>query len=496
MKLKDKSVGEEYTDMELKEKGVNTEYTGDDFSLYTERIVVNPRVKYKKVFAFFKLVMGAVLFGAVACGVIVVLYPFLDSRINSGTQPQSSLTMKKDQYFIDYDSSEEVLERPSQTDEASSEVKSVSEIVENAKKCMVELEGTDISEEAELSGGSTQETTAGLIVGELDDYYVILTDERLMRNTDGTCSVKYSNSSAGQAYLIGSDSYSGMALLRAEKSSISEGDSLEASENLSVSEAVENSDNSGISDVSDISDIYGVTDSSGISDISDNSGVSSISGASAASEIAVAFLDNSYIVDEQDDIIAVGKISGSMEEIRSGKVNEITTESSVDNSFEYFHTDIEASFGDYCYFFNMSGNVIGIGRPSKDLDKMEAIGISDLKPMIEVLASSPDIIYFGIKSTNVTTQTAERYKLPMGIYITDVIMDSPAFYAGLQAGDVITALNGNTVLTIQEFSEKLYRYGNGENITVTVKRAGREEYRELTFSVILSVRQRTATGER
>ena len=87
-----------------------------------------------------------------------------------------------------------------------------------------------------------------------------------------------------------------------------------------------------------------------------------------------------------------------------------------------------------------------------------------------------------------TSVTAERYKLPLGVYITDVIIDSPAFEAGLQCGDIITALNGNSVLTIQSFSEKLYRCVNGENITLTVKRAGRDEYRELNFSVVLSVR--------
>ena len=75
-------------------------------------------------------------------------------------------------------------------------------------------------------------------------------------------------------------------------------------------------------------------------------------------------------------------------------------------------------------------------------------------------------------------------------------MDSPAFYAGLQSGDVITQFNGNTVLTIQEFSEKLYQCSNGENITVTVKRAGRDEYRELTFSVVLAVRKSSVPGER
>ena len=439
MELKDKSSEAEYTGMELKDKNSRTEYTGEDFSLYTERIVVNPRVKYKKLFSLLKLMLAAVLFGAVACGVMVILYPFLDRRINGESQPQSSLIMKKDEYLIDYDSSEDILERPVQTEEAAAEVKSLSEVVENARKCMVVLEGVYMADEEQPYEDGEREDVAGLIVGELEDYYVILTDEKLMRMTGGGCAVKFGESAVGQAYLIGSDSYSGLSLLRAEKNSIS------SSEDFDVS---------------------------------------------------IAVLDNSYIVEEQDEVVAVGRISGSMDEIRYGNVSAITTESSVDNSFEIFETGIVSSAGDYCYFFNMAGNVIGIGRPSEDLQHMEVLGISDLKPMIEILSSSSDIVYLGIRGTNVTTSTAERYKLPMGIYITDVIMDSPAFYAGLQSGDVITQFNGNTVLTIQEFSEKLYQCSNGENITVTVKRAGRDEYRELTFSVVLAVRQSSVPGER
>lgn len=52
----------------------------EEFPLYTERIIINPKVKYKKLFSFLKFLGGAVIFGVIACAVIVLLYPYFDKR--------------------------------------------------------------------------------------------------------------------------------------------------------------------------------------------------------------------------------------------------------------------------------------------------------------------------------------------------------------------------------------------------------------------------------
>ena len=53
----------------------------EEFPLYTERIIINPKVKYKKLFSFLKFLGGAVIFGVIACAVIVLLYPYFDKII-------------------------------------------------------------------------------------------------------------------------------------------------------------------------------------------------------------------------------------------------------------------------------------------------------------------------------------------------------------------------------------------------------------------------------
>ena len=59
-----------------------TQEAQEEFPLYTERIIINPKVKYKKLFSFLKFLGGAVIFGVIACAVIVLLYPYFDKKVN------------------------------------------------------------------------------------------------------------------------------------------------------------------------------------------------------------------------------------------------------------------------------------------------------------------------------------------------------------------------------------------------------------------------------
>ena len=396
----------------------------EEFPLYTERIIINPKVKYKKLFSFLKFLGGAVIFGVIACAVIVLLYPYFDKKVNGNNEPAVSLELKKDQYIDDSVDGSLDNVRQDQADTDRLEIKSTAQINEEASKCMVIFEN-------DSSQNTGMNDSVGLIIGDINNAYIIIADSCVLNNYDMAVKAGFNGGAYGEAKLIGSDSYSKVSLLSVQKDSIK---------------------------------------------------------AASDADIQVAVLGNSYKMKENDPVIAIGRINGSTGQTKFGNITQITDESSVDNTFEMMSIDIIPSYGDYCYIFNKGGNVVGIARPSGDMMKFQAVGLSDLKPLIETLSASPEIIYLGIKSTNVTSVTAERYKLPLGVYITDVIMDSPAFEAGLQCGDIITALNGNSVLTIQSFSEKLYRCVNGENITLTVKRAGRDEYRELNFSVVLSVR--------
>jgi putative serine protease PepD len=62
-----------------------------------------------------------------------------------------------------------------------------------------------------------------------------------------------------------------------------------------------------------------------------------------------------------------------------------------------------------------------------------------------------------------------------GAQVTQVQPTSPGASAGLQANDVITAVNGKAISSTQGFIETVDNYAPGQSITLTVKRGGQQQ---------------------
>jgi putative serine protease PepD len=71
-----------------------------------------------------------------------------------------------------------------------------------------------------------------------------------------------------------------------------------------------------------------------------------------------------------------------------------------------------------------------------------------------------------------------------GARVTSVQQGSPATQAGLQPGDLITAVNGKTIGTTEQFIASVDQYQPGQTVTMTVKRGGQSK----TISLKLGVR--------
>ena len=201
-----------------------------------------------------------------------------------------------------------------------------------------------------------------------------------------------------------------------------------------------------------------------------------------------AKLGNSYKVSEGDIAIVAGKINGITGAIDYCTVMNISTESGLDNSFQVMDIGLKCKEDDFSFVFNTNGSLIGLAFYSEENEEMVVKGISDVKSIIQALSSGNGIVYMGISGQNVTSMLATRYGLPMGIYVSDVWLNSPAYNAGIQSGDVIVGIDEQMILTIQAFSEKLYQYSNGQQVTVKVKRLGKDGYKEVEFPVTVSVR--------
>lgn len=192
--------------------------------------------------------------------------------------------------------------------------------------------------------------------------------------------------------------------------------------------------------------------------------------------------------------IAVGSPLGINYSILTGNITSITNSiSTVDNNYTIFTTDIVGSSKGSGAIVNVNGEVVGLVMQdyskAEDQNTLTAISISELKGIIEMLSNNQDVPYIGLELTTVTNDIAREYDIPNGAYIKEVTMDSPAMAAGLQRGDVITGMAGETVLSVESYESKLLALNPGERVEIVVQRQGTDAYTEITCTVDVSVLQ-------
>jgi membrane-associated protease RseP (regulator of RpoE activity) len=89
-------------------------------------------------------------------------------------------------------------------------------------------------------------------------------------------------------------------------------------------------------------------------------------------------------------------------------------------------------------------------------------------------------VYLGVFTVPVEDMTSgsrRKLKLPNsdGVFVIDVIPDSPAEEAGLKHGDVITHVNGKLVDDEEELIDDLKKAGAGKQVDLAVIREGKKQ---------------------
>ena len=143
---------------------------------------------------------------------------------------------------------------------------------------------------------------------------------------------------------------------------------------------------------------------------------------------------------------------------------------------------------------NTYGQVIGINSQKIAATDYEGIGfaisINEAQPIINDLIQYGYVrgrVVMGITMQMIDQTYAAIYGYQPGIGVVSVEAGSPAEEAGLVAGDIITAIDGQNITTQEELNSLLEQYSPGDTITLTVYRQsvrgdGQELSMELTFA--------------
>ena len=76
----------------------------------------------------------------------------------------------------------------------------------------------------------------------------------------------------------------------------------------------------------------------------------------------------------------------------------------------------------------------------------------------------------GIIMTDVSSEATLRYGIPSGVYIDAVLEGSCGEKAGLQVGDIITAINDTSITSANQLASAVKNYKAGDTVSFTIYR--------------------------
>ena len=220
-------------------------------------------------------------------------------------------------------------------------------------------------------------------------------------------------------------------------------------------------------------------------------------------QIKVATLGNSDNLKIGEDVIAIGNALGYGQSVTTGIVsanNREISDETITGTFIQTAAAINPGNSGGA-LVNINGHVIGINSSKIGGNAVEGMGfaipISRAIPIIEELMSRETLSKveegeqgtIGISGVTVTSDVAKAYNMPQGVYVAQIIENGGAAKSDLHEGDIITAIDGQTVSSMEELQKQLEYHRAGTEVTLTVQRQdGKGSYAETAVKVTLGTR--------
>ena len=218
------------------------------------------------------------------------------------------------------------------------------------------------------------------------------------------------------------------------------------------------------------------------------------------SVIKIAALGDSEGVRVGSAAIAIGNALGYGQSVTTGVISAVNREVKLtDKTMTLIQTDAAINNGNSGGpLLNSNGEVIGINTVKYAASGVEGMGyaipITNAKPIIESIINgnnttqNQDGVLFGIYGEDVTEQLQRMFQMPAGVYVSGVVENSPAEKYQIQAGSIITAVDGRAITGMEDLTAILAEHQAGDTITVTMVVPGREQATEQTVQVVLAAR--------
>lgn len=219
-------------------------------------------------------------------------------------------------------------------------------------------------------------------------------------------------------------------------------------------------------------------------------------------QIKVASVNDSDELTVGQGVIAIGNALGYGQSVTNGiisalgrsvSVQDETTGKTVTNN-NMIQTNAAINPGNSGgALLNAQGEVIGINSAKYSDTSVEGFGyaipMSDAMPIINQLIEREKVdesqkAFLGIQGQDISSDVAQAYNMPEGVYVYQVVSGSAADKAGIRQGDIITEFDGQSVSTMSQLKELMTYYKSGQKVKVKLERLG-NGYEEQTIEVTL-----------
>ncbi|MDY4480151.1 MAG: Do family serine endopeptidase [[Pasteurella] aerogenes] len=194
-----------------------------------------------------------------------------------------------------------------------------------------------------------------------------------------------------------------------------------------------------------------------------------------------------------DFTVAIGNPFGLGQTVTSGIVSALARSTGSDSgTYEnYIQTDAAVNRGNSGGpLINLQGELIGINTAIISPSGSNA-GIAFAIPSNMANSLVQQIIEYGevrrgllgIKGGELNADLAKAFNVDVqqGAFVSEVLPNSAAEKAGIKAGDIITAINGQKLATFAELRAKIATSGAGKEIELTYLRDGKSDNVKVTL---------------
>lgn len=393
------------------------------------------------------LAMSAVLFGGLAAGTFQGVNTLIAANTQSSSQSASAQTSLLKASQTSSDSGTSATGSLDVSDIASAAMPSIVSITNRSVQEVqnyFNLYGYNYQQPQQQE---TESCGSGIIIGQNDTELLIVTNYHVVENAD-TLSVSFIDNQTCEASIKGTDSDNDLAVIAVSLENIPQ-DTL--------------------------------------------------------SNISAAVIGDSDSLKVGEQVVAIGNALGYGQSVTTGIVsatNRTLTTSSDDGTdgttSTYIQTDAAINPGNSGgALLNMDGEVIGINTAKLSSTEIEGMGyaipISRVQDIIENLMNETTKVKvdesnqgaIGVSGRDISSDIAQAYQIPQGVYIGSVSADSPAAAAGITAGSILTKFDGTSVSSVSELQNLLQYYAAGTQAEITVMVPDQGTYAEKTVTVTL-----------